>query len=460
MKDLYIRRMLACAVLLSSQLLLTACATFSPDGGFNQVSQTVNQYIDQEPVWIRNEQDKANKQLRVETLLSNPLSVDEAVQLALINNPQLQADLYSLQQAESDLVQAGRLSNPSYSLLYAKHDGEFTIEQSLTINIMSLFFLNQNKAIEQQHFAVAQQRAVLQILSVARNTRNAYIHAVAAKQQVQYLTDVEASAKASYQLAKRMRKAGNWSVLDEGREQTFFLEAALNLRQAENDCVQAIEHLTRMLGLNNNAQMRLPVRLNDLPHDKKALRAIQADDFKQRLDLQQLQWQSKALAKQLGLTKISRWVNMLEIGPASVLEGSRHDPSKKGLELRFELPIFDWGTARVKRAEANYQQFLNSAKAKTVNAASEVRAQHQQYLAGFEIAQRYRDEVIPLKKQMLDESLLRYNGMLMSPFELMVTAREQVLAVNHYIAALRDFWIADSNLQMTMIGAPMSEGEQ
>ena len=48
--------------------------------------------------------------------------------------------------------------------------------------------------------------------------------------------------------------------------------------------------------------------------------------------------------------------------------------------------------------------------------------------------------------------LLRYNGMLMSVFELLADSREQVAAVNAYIETLRDFWIADSDLQMALTG--------
>ena len=51
-----------------------------------------------------------------------------------------------------------------------------------------------------------------------------------------------------------------------------------------------------------------------------------------------------------------------------------------------------------------------------------------------------------------EEVLLRYNGMLMSVFELLADSREQVTAVNGYIESLRDFWLAESDLQMALTG--------
>jgi outer membrane protein TolC len=85
-------------------------------------------------------------------------------------------------------------------------------------------------------------------------------------------------------------------------------------------------------------------------------------------------------------------------------------------------------------------------------AASEVRSHYNQYRTNFDVAKHYRDEILPLRKRVLQENLLRYNGMLIGPFDLMADARAQVLSVNSYIEALRDFWIADSDLEMSLIG--------
>lgn len=438
---------------------LAGCATFSEDGGFNEVQKTTQRYIKQTPVWANSNEVKQKSAEQVKVLLSAPLNIENVVQIALLNNAQLQADFYSLQLAEADLVQAGRLPNPSFSMLYAKHRGDYTIEQSITMNIMALFTMGKATAIEKKRFEATQNNMVLYVLSMARQTRNAYINALAAKQAVDYLEQVNESAEATYQLAKRMHEGGNWNKLEVGREQGFYMESALALSHAENACIQAEEALTALLGLKHPADFKLPARMMDLPDAEDNLKTVNRADFSKRLDLEQTRLQTEALAKRLGLSKTTRLIDVLEIGPASVLEGRRGDPVKKGLELRFELPLFDWGTAKVKRAEAMYMQRLHQANNQAILAASEVRAQYSQYTTSFNIAQRYRDEVVPLRKSMLQESLLQYNGMLMSPFALMVAAREQVAAVNDYIEALRVFWLAESDLEMALVGSPLdSEG--
>ena len=436
-------------------LLLVGCATFSADGGFDAVEKTTQKSIKQKPVWANNDAQKLAVAEQLAALLADPLSVNEAVQIALINNAQLQANFYDLQIAEANVVQAGRIPNPIFSMLYAKNGGEFKIEQALTFNILALFTLSKASAIEKQRFAATQNKVVLLVLDTARQTRNTYYDALAARESVHYLSQVNESAEATAEFAKRMQKAGNWSELDKAREQVFYADAALDLAQAKNKQVQAEEALTRLLGLSERSAFTLPERLSDLPKSNDDLKEIQPEDFAKRLDIIQMRSQTEALASQLGLTKATRFVNVLELGPARVLEGKRGDDYKKGVTLSFELPIFDWGQSNVKRAEATYMQALQHSANLAVVAASQVRSHYAQYQASYAIAQYYRDEVVPLRKKMLEENLLRYNGMLIGPFDLMADARAQVQSVNSYITALRDFWVADSNLEMALVGEPI-----
>ena len=436
-------------------LILVGCATFSPDGGFNSVEKTTQNYIKQKPVWVNTDAQKQVATEQLNTLLAKPLNVNDVVQIALINNAQLQASFYDLQIAEANVVQAGRLPNPLFSMLYAKNNGDFKIEQALTFNILALFTMPKASAIEKQRFAATQNKVVLQVLESARQTRNAYYDALAARESVHYLTQVNDSAEATAEFAKRMQNAGNFSELDKAREQVFYADAALELAHAKNSQVQAEEALTSLLGLRDRTAFTLPERLPDLPKSNDALKEVKPEDFTKRLDIAQMRSQTEALASQLGLTKATRFVNVLELGPARVLEGKRSDPYKKGITLSFELPIFDWGQSKVKRAEATYMQALQHSANLAVVAASQVRSHYAQYQASYAVALYYRDEVVPLRKKMLQENLLRYNGMLIGPFELMADARAQVQSVNSYIAALRDFWVADSNLEMTLVGAPI-----
>jgi len=128
------------------------------------------------------------------------------------------------------------------------------------------------------------------------------------------------------------------------------------------------------------------------------------------------------------------------------------EPRQRGWEVELGLPIFDFGGARVARAERLYMQAANRTVDAAITARSEVREAYSAYRTSFDVAKHYRDEIVPLRKRISEEMLLRYNGMLASVFELLADSREQVAAVNGYIEAVRDFWTAESDLQMALTG--------
>ena len=157
-------------------------------------------------------------------------------------------------------------------------------------------------------------------------------------------------------------------------------------------------------------------------------------------------------ARNLGLTKTTRFVDVLELG--AVRNSSNEAPTQRGWELAFELPLFDWGTARVARAESVYRQSLARAAETAINARSEVREAYGAYRSAWDIARHQRDEIVPLRQRIAEENVLRYNGMLIGVFELLADARAQIAGVNASIGALRDFWLAQADLDMALVGRP------
>ncbi len=440
-------------------LALGGCATFSKDGGFDTVEQTVKARSGKDVAWNKTEEQRSKARERVAELLAKPLTADSAVQIALLNNRGLQASFAELGISEADLVQAGRLQNPRLSIFRASRDDpggrEYKIEQALTMNIFSLITMPIASEIEARNFARTQRGVTLDVLRLASETRKAYYAALAAEESVRYMRQVRDVADAGAELARRMARTGNWSRLAQAREQGFYADAALNLARAGQMRAATRENLIRMLGLwGEEAALELPGRLPDLPKLADDLPDVERRAMEQRLDLQAVRFETEALAKNLGLTKTTRFINVLEFGPARVVEGTDRSQWKKGYELGFELPIFDWGSARVAKAETIYMQAIDRAAQTAINARSEVRESYASYRTTWDIARHYREEVVPLAQRIAEENQLRYNGMLIGVFELLADARAQIASVNSAIEALRDFWLAEADLQMALIGKP------
>ena len=435
-----------------SAALLGGCASFSPDGGFDAVQSATRSHIEKDVVWARDDASRSQTRARVDALLEKPLSADDAVQIALLNNPGLQAAFNTLGIAEADRVAAGRLPNPGFSIGRLTRGSEVEWERSLHLNLARLLTMPMRADIEQRLFEQTRRGLVLEVLRLAAETRRAWVAAVAAGQTAQYQQQAMEAAEAGAELARRMAQVGNWSKLKQAREQGFYADAALAVARAEQAKAQARERLVRLMGLDHGDSVRLPDRLPDLPEALPRLPDIEQQAMDSRLDLQTVKLQTEALAKNLGLTRSTRFINVLELG--IVNNGSNEEPQQRGYEISFELPLFDWGQTRVVAAESRYRQALARARETAVNARSEVREAYAMQQSQYAIARHLRDEVVPLKQRISEENQLRYNGMLIGVFELLADARSQIAAVNAAIEAQRDFWLADADLAMALVGNP------
>jgi outer membrane protein TolC len=449
------RRRLRLVGMLITAAFLGGCASFSPDGGFAPVEQAASERLGKDLRWARTDADRDSLEQRVTELLAAPLSVDDAVQVALFNNRGLQATFMELGISEAELVQAGRLPNPGFSYSRQKQGGEVEIERLLVFNLAHLLAMPMIGEIEQRRFAQTQAMVTLQVLGMAADTRKAYYTAVAAGETVRYMRQVMQAAEASAELARRMQQVGNFNKLQRAREQSFYADAALNLARAEQAERAARERLTRLLGVwGTQTSYRLPERLPDLPDAVREQPDIERVAMAQRLDVQGARLAAEQTARNLGLTRATRFVNVLEVG--GIYNTFNDAPSQRGWEVALELPLFDWGDARVAKAEAVYLQALQRAAHTAVIARSEVREAYTGLRSAHDIARFQRDQVVPLRRQIAEENLLRYNGMLIGVFELLADARAQIAAVNAAIEAQRDFWMAKADLDMAMVGKPLA----
>ncbi|MCX7272921.1 MAG: TolC family protein [Burkholderiales bacterium] len=335
---------------------------------------------------------------------------------------------------------------------------EFKIEQALVFNLFALATMPQAQAIERRRFEQTQRAVALAVLQLAAQTRKAYYEALAAAERLHYRGQVNEAAAAGAELARRMAEAGNWSALQRAREHRFEAEAALQLALARHSHTAARERLARLLGLwGRDTAFQLPARLPDLPAQPAERGDIEQRAIGQRIDLQIARIEIDALADTLGLTRTNRFINVFEAGPARVLEGERGAGYKRGYEIRFELPVFDWGSARVARAQAIYLQSVERAAQAAIEARSQVREAYGTYRTRWDIARHHRQEMIPISQRISEENGLRYNGMLIGVFELLADTREQIATVIEAIDAARDFWVAQADLDMTMLGSPESD---
>lgn len=447
-----------CAFLLLTTLAAVGangCAGFTKDGGFDSVAAGAHQHLAADIQWPRTSQERSKVDAQVAALLGHPLSAEDAVQIALLNNRMLQGAFEELGISEADLVQAGRLPNPRFDLRHASGAGQYDVEETLSLNVLSLLTMPYARDIAKQRFAQTQGAVVLRVARLAKDTREAYYAAVAAHQSRSYLQQVRSAAETGATLAQKMLAAGNWNRLDQAREQNFYVDAVRGSTHAQLAEEAAREQLLSLMGLPGEEAghaLQLADSLPDLPQELDNLPDVANALLQDRLDLQLMRMRMAELSRALKLTQSTRFIGVLDAGATRVRQGSRDAAYERGYTITLEVPIFDSGAARVKKSEAIYAQAVDRFTQAAVEARSQIRLAYANYRAAFELAKQQRDEVLPLRKTIAQENLLRYNASQIGVFELLSDAREQAAGFDGYIQRVRDFWIAKSQLDAALLG--------
>ena len=158
-----------------------------------------------------------------------------------------------------------------------------------------------------------------------------------------------------------------------------------------------------------------------------------------------------------GLNAITSFtdIELSVIRNTSIERADGHRTNARGLEIAVKLPIFDWGSLQRDAVSAQMLAAANQLEATVRAAGSNLRETYSAYRTTYDIARHYRDEIVPLRKLIADENLLRYNGMIIGVFELLADSRDQISSVIAAINAQQQFWMADAALQSSIIGKPM-----
>ena len=440
-------------------LVLAGCASLQADRNLQEAVALAAEATGAAPKLLSTEDERAKARAHADALLADPLSMDDAVRIAVMQGAALQVTLFESAARSATATQAARAANPvfTYERLVRRdeHGRELDIGRMLAFSVFDLLLLPQRLRAADFQQQQLRLRTAGDIVQAAAEARQAWVKAVAAQQAAIYAQQVKDAADVSAELARRMQAVGNFSKLQRAREHLFYAEAVAQLARAQHHARTTREALVRTLGLDaaQADRLRLPERLPDLPGAAQDEAVLARTALEQRLDVRMARAELDYLARQYGLTRITSYVDGLHV--AAVRNSETGQPPQKGFEVELPLPIFDFGDARRAQAEATYMAALHRAALAGSTATSQLREAYAAYRTTYDLARHYRDEVVPLRKAIADEMLLKYNGMLIGVFELLADSREQIASVIQAIDAERDFWLADAALRASLVGRPL-----
>jgi outer membrane protein TolC len=442
---------------------LAGCNSFSPDAGMLGVNAVVAPQLGSAAVKVESNEAAAEAVARTRALLRSPLSAEAAVRIALLNNKGLQASYNELGIAEAVMVQASLPPSPTISLSRIVTPVELDIERRVVADILALATLPARAEIAAERFHQAQLRAAEKTLKLAAATRRRYYRAVAAVEIVAALDRAAGAAETTVKLARELGATGAMNKLDQARENAFRADVVTQLDMARQDAATARERLVRAMGLSDdNLGFKLPQSLPAMPKRPRALAAVETDAIGRRVDLQIARLEADSIAKSYGLTNATRFINLLEVAGVSRTqhETSGAQGSGGGGELDFQIPIFDFGEAHLREAGETYMQAVNRLSEKAANVRSEAREAYQAYRYRYDIAEHFRRDVLPLRKTVSDETMLRYGAMQIDVFALLSEARQRIAANIAAIGAQRDFWLANTELDAAISGGGVDDDDR
>ncbi len=464
-------RILSRPLIFGFPLVLGACAAAIPGNytetkaGFFNVSNQTSASIGKRTVFAQTQAENVAVKKEVHGMVHRKtISADTAVQVALLNNKGLQASYANVGLSAAEAWQQSTPVNPIVSIgvlgIGAPELGAYrAIEGLFRANLLDATTRKQRVALADAGFRQAQLNAVNESLTLANQTRRAWINAVAAFEAASYLKRAKATSDAGSELARKLGETGALNKAGQAREQAFNAELAGQLAQARLNADRAKEELTKLMGLwGTEVDYYVPDALPALPRSLGRTTNVEAKALSNRVDLRIAKLGLEAQAAAFGLTDQTRIVSDLEVIGGAELErevGEDGDTEKvltPQVELEFAIPIYDTGKARMRKAELAYLQAANVLAERAVNVRSEARGAETAYHASYKIARHYRDVLVPLRQTVEEEGLLSYNGMITNTFELLTDVREKLSASLEAANAKREFFMAQADLTAAIYG--------
>ncbi len=234
--------------------LPAGCARVEPRPDFQRAAGMVTEHTGVEDVY--DPKAEALVETKVAALLTDGLTVDEAVRVALLNNRGFQALFQAIGASRADVVQSGLLSNPTLalSLRFPEGGGRSNLGMGLAQDLVALWQIPVRKRIAEAELDQTVLTVLQRAVELTSDVRVRCYQFLALEQAEEIARDNLALAERSLQLAQERFNAGEVSQIDVNLARTPWLEAKQALITLARDRRLAELALGRVLGLGRGRE--------------------------------------------------------------------------------------------------------------------------------------------------------------------------------------------------------------
>ncbi|MGI8437965.1 MAG: TolC family protein [Chthoniobacterales bacterium] len=414
----------------------------------------VQERIGKRVEWRKNAAADEEITRAVRAMLRGTLTAERAVQIALLNNRELQATFEEIGIANADLTEAGLLKNPVFNVSARFPDrppSATNLEFSVVQDFLDLLMIPMRKKVAAAELARVELKVGDEVLKLAAEVKTAFYTLQGKQMLFGRLGELGNTYGAALELTQRQHEAGNINDLELANQQSTYSQAKLDAAQVAAEMRSDQEKLNRLMGVwGAQTQWKIENELPRIAGRDFPTEHLESLAIAQRLDLAASKAEVGAVVQSLGLTKTYRYVGAIEFGVDT--EKSPDRQRVTGPTLKLELPIFNQGKARIARLEAQLRQAESRLEAQAIDIRSEVREARDRLLAKKDLSTYYREELLPERKKVLELTVTNYNAMLKGPYDLLLARQNELAAERGYIDALRDYWIARADLERAVGG--------
>ncbi|MEO7919646.1 MAG: TolC family protein [Thermoanaerobaculia bacterium] len=393
----------------------------------------------------------------MKALLSEDLSADAAVEIAMMRSPRLQMALAEVGIARGELIESSTIANPLLQADIRFPASPFNpFELRLSQTLVELIQLPKRRAIGRVAFQAASLRVTSEVLRFAADVRAAYYDLVASTLHLGRSRTIAEARKAAAELAMRQHDAQTINDLDLETEQATYEQAKLELARAERNLLGARAKLTIEMGIAHlPVDWRVPDAFPPLPPEERTQEELERLTAAQRLDLAIARLELDIARRRVPISRLAAF------GEITIHGDIQREPDgirTYGPGIDLPIPIFNTGRGARTRAEAAFVRARHLVDALTQEASATLAIARVTLDEARARVEYFRDVLLPRRRRIVELTKVAHNAMLIGVFQLLQAAQNEAEAQRDSIEAQREYWTARTDLDRVLNGIPGHDG--
>ena len=431
-----------------------SCVSTDPSSAFSEVQKDVVRRTGRVIEWKTNSREDGEVEAKIQQMLKSELTVEQAVQIALLNNPRIQGIYEQLGVAQAQLVQAGLLKNPVFDMSLRFVEGpssDYIIEMGVVKDFMDVLLVGIRKDLAEAQLEITKSEVAGEVMNLAAQTQMAFYFYQASLQTYQTNKEIAEAAELSFDAAQRLHNAGNITNLALATERSLYEQTKLELAASETEMLQNREKLNTLMGLwGHNTGWETVPALPALPKEQVDLTSFESRAISNSLDLIAAGQKMKMEAARMNIDTAELVFPETAAGAEAEREGD--GTWSVGPAFSAGIPIFDFGQAREAAGKARLRKLWNDYTALAIEIRSAARSAKYRLVNARKQADYYQQVIVPLSEEITLETQLQYNAMQLGVFQLLQAKQMEFGFRRNYINALRNYWLARTELELLLDG--------